>query len=202
MIKVTILVYFFILGVFSAWSILISQCSDIITIQNNLSGTFYLQQDIDCNNIKLVPMGNLSSPFQGILDGKGFRVKNINLNTTSNCTALFSSGINAIVRNVVFDTFNVISSGSNISLIFASACFVQISNVSLTSPNGTTSCIRSSNGQSKHSLDFFLCQTKVLICFIGANLGGFVGYAQNVTIQNCTVQNTVLAVKYLKLSLN
>jgi hypothetical protein len=75
----------------------IKSICDLQAIQNNLSGSYVLSNDIDandftCNNgvkFNFVPIGDDANSFVGILDGRGFEVRNLTINSSAEYVGLF-----------------------------------------------------------------------------------------------------------------
>jgi len=59
----------------------ISTPKELDEIRNNLSGNYVLMRDIALNSNELFnPIGNLSNPFTGTIDGKGYRISGLAVN--------------------------------------------------------------------------------------------------------------------------
>ena len=113
----------------------ISNCADLQNMQNNLTDSYILLNNLNCSSMNLVPIGNMSSPFKGVLDGQGFVIHGLNLTSSVDNVALFSVGDGAVVQNIIFSDFWVTSTSNNTALIFGQASSVTIMNVSLTALN-------------------------------------------------------------------
>jgi hypothetical protein len=67
----------------------ITTCADLQNISNDLAGDYYLANDIDCSGFDFgdgngfMPIGNSSSQFTGIFDGKGYKITNLVINRSS-----------------------------------------------------------------------------------------------------------------------
>ena len=62
----------------------ITTCTELQNIRNDLTGDYYLANDIDCSGIaNFMPIGNLSSKFTGTFDGQGYKITNLYINRTS-----------------------------------------------------------------------------------------------------------------------
>ena len=56
---------------------LIYDFADLQNMSNNLSATYVLMNDIDCEGLAIVPIGaNDSAPFAGVFDGRGYTISN------------------------------------------------------------------------------------------------------------------------------
>ena len=69
----------------------------------------------------------------GILDGKGFKIKNLKINTTKDYTALFAYGNGSTVQNLVFEDLDILSNSSFIGAIFGGSSYSNIINCHLVS---------------------------------------------------------------------
>lgn len=61
----------------------ISTPEDLNNIRNNLSGKYYLTNDIDLDSYTWVPIGTESAPFCGEIDGNGYIIYNLNKPTAT-----------------------------------------------------------------------------------------------------------------------
>ncbi|MGD9638428.1 MAG: ZmpA/ZmpB/ZmpC family metallo-endopeptidase-related protein [Alphaproteobacteria bacterium] len=100
----------------------ISTCEGLQNISNNLGGSYYLVNDIDCSDtvnwnsgkgfrpIGLSDFWNISS-FRGTFDGKGYKITNLYINRTdASCDlgyGLFGYAIQAIIQNVGIEQANI-----------------------------------------------------------------------------------------------
>lgn len=72
----------------------ISSYEDLLNININPSGKYYLTNDIDLNGIDFEPLCSIDYPFSGVLLGNGFSIKNLTLNSNSKLSAfiLYNNG--------------------------------------------------------------------------------------------------------------
>lgn len=69
--------------------IAISSCEELQTINSNLSGKYYLANDINCAGFDFgdgkgfMPIGNATTAFTGTFDGKGHTISNVSINRPS-----------------------------------------------------------------------------------------------------------------------
>jgi len=122
---------------------LITNCSQLQNMSQDLSGNFALVNDIDCSEtaswnsgLGFLPVGNSGSNFYGTFDGRGYSISNLYINRTS------SSNIGL---------FGYVSSNKLI-------CNVHLVDVNITG--------------------FY-------------DVGGLVGYANTVKIDNCSVSGKI-----------
>ena|GEM_PF-2401822 len=85
---------------FADWTA-ISDRAGLEAIADNLSGKYYLTNDIDLSDEEWVPIGGEKNPFTGIFDGQGYVIRNMTITRTYNELAgLFGCISKAEVRNV------------------------------------------------------------------------------------------------------
>ena len=80
----------------------ISTPQELQAMNNNLSGTYYLANDIDMTGFAFTPIGSGDTPFTGAFDGNGYEVQNLTIdNSTSDYQGLFGTiGTDGKVMNV------------------------------------------------------------------------------------------------------
>lgn len=82
----------------------IYSAEDLNNIRNNLSGKYILMNDIDLSSYKnWVPIGKIENPFNGILDGNSFTVKNINISNIEGenpSVGLFGTVANSQIKDI------------------------------------------------------------------------------------------------------
>lgn len=72
---------------------------------NGSSGNFELSNDIDFKN-EVFNVPNTTREFSGILDGKGFSLKNINAKSSSNKQGVFAKILKGIIKNLMIENSN------------------------------------------------------------------------------------------------
>lgn len=120
---------------------------------------------------------------KGILDGNGFAIKNVFLNSTSHYTGLFSYAVEATFKNVKLINFNVSiestdSSSSSVSVgsLIGVCQYCVIENITI---NGTL--------PSFSRVAVYPSSTNLIV-------GGLVGTAYYSTIKNVIIENTMVYV--------
>lgn len=119
---------------------LISDCTDLQNIQNNLTGLFKLANDIDCSATTtwnsgegFKPMGNITEEFQGILNGDGFAISNLYINRpTETFLGLFGRVKEAKISNIKLINFNI-TGDSFIGSLSGEMRFTTVSDISISS---------------------------------------------------------------------
>ncbi|MFH1642947.1 MAG: GLUG motif-containing protein [Nanoarchaeota archaeon] len=117
----------------------ISDCNGLKNIANNLGGSYYLINDIDCSGgfNRIGSCGQNIAPgsdFTGVLDGNGFSINNININygPLSNvfyCVGMFGSASNAVLKDFTLVDLNVECSASATGGLIGAAWNTEIGNV-------------------------------------------------------------------------
>ena len=91
----------------TSWIEEISTVEQFLKIRESLNGYYKLVADIDLSTIEWTPIGSEATPFTGVLDGNGYKIKNLTITTTvSNITGLFgvSSGT---IKNIILEDVNI-----------------------------------------------------------------------------------------------
>ena len=167
---------------------------DLRNIKNNLSGTYFLVNDIDLGGVEWTPIGTDTTPFKGILDGKGFTIRNLKITTSQVYVGLF--GFNeGIITNLNLDYVDI-----NVNGAMYAGSFIGYNNT-----NGDINNLKALNGTITISKNYF--NTSIVGGLIGFQntdlsinyssnslliteglidiLGGLIGNSMTVTISNC-----------------
>ncbi|MHA1288071.1 MAG: hypothetical protein ACTSPB_11775, partial [Candidatus Thorarchaeota archaeon] len=90
---------------------LISTIRDLQDVGTELDSDFLLINNIDCTPTSLwnngdgfLPIGNSSNPFNGSINGNGYSIRNLHINSLNNSVGLFS----VISSNVHLMNLNII----------------------------------------------------------------------------------------------
>ena len=150
---------------------IIMNCSALEKISSNLSSSYLLGADIDCQGTSWTPIGNSTQPFSGFLNGQGFCISNLTIPLKANNQGLFGCGQAAKVVNLYIKNVNA-SAGMycNVGVLFGSCKMCEIAGVHLS----TTSPLYFNYVRSR-----YCC-------------GGLIGTATSTNITNCTVENTIV----------
>ncbi len=101
----------------------LAQFAKNVNAGNNYSGiTVYLTSNIDLSGKIWTPIGNSSSPFSGIFDGRGYTISGLTINETTNYSTqgLFGTVSSqnenniAVIRNVVLRGVNIRTNAANV----------------------------------------------------------------------------------------
>ncbi|MEX0930354.1 MAG: GLUG motif-containing protein, partial [Candidatus Paceibacterota bacterium] len=94
---------------------LISSCVDLQNIQDDLTGDYYLDEDINCSGTPFTPIGSQSgafsigSSFRGTFDGAGNSIRNLQIDRSGKyAVGLFGSASGAKIQNVVLENVSVV----------------------------------------------------------------------------------------------
>lgn len=147
----------------------ISSVEDFKTVvNNNPSGSYYLTNDIDFAGSSY----EVTTPFTGTLNGKGYTIKNYNMsNLVSKTTVLFSSANGATFKNIKLsgykaDINNRMKDSLTIASLIRRPTKCTFDNVTVTG----SIAINSPNREAS-AYDY---------------VGGIAAYAMNCTFKNCT----------------
>ena len=107
----------------------ITNCNDLIAINNSLSANYNLSNDINCSGIVFPTPIGYKTAFTGSLEGNGFYILGVKLSFSLNNSGLFSYGQGAVIRNLQFLDFSFTSSPNtcNVGFFFGGCknCFIQ-----------------------------------------------------------------------------
>ena len=98
--------------------IMITNCNELQMMQTGSSSSpvnYTLANNIDCSTIvNFIPIGNSSNPFYGEIDGQGYSIYNLKINTSGNAGLIGYSG-NCNISNIVLKNCSITSSSSSSS---------------------------------------------------------------------------------------
>ncbi|MBL8878817.1 MAG: hypothetical protein JNG88_06810 [Phycisphaerales bacterium] len=95
-------------GVAMAQPILVYTAADLDNVRNNLTAEYLQMADIDLTNHHMLPIGTGATPFEGVYDGNGYRVKNYSYtNSSQNNVGLFGMAMGATFKNIIVENANV-----------------------------------------------------------------------------------------------
>lgn len=79
----------------------ITTCSQLQEMQSNLSASYELGNDINCNGVTFTPIGSVPSPFTGKLFGNNYAISNLTISQpTTSYVGLFAAIAAAQVRDL------------------------------------------------------------------------------------------------------
>ncbi|MGD9639334.1 MAG: GLUG motif-containing protein, partial [Alphaproteobacteria bacterium] len=178
----------------------ITTCSELQAINNNLSGSYYLANDIDCSDTVnwnsgagFVPIGNNASPFTGIFDGARHSIINLIVNKDADYVGLFGIVSNAVISNVYVS--GKVTGKAYVGGIIGLANNTLINRVS---SNVKTTGTSSVNGCSGAIVGYLNDSSTLLNSFASSNVqgtwyvGGLVGTSNNSIIRNSYSEGAVL----------
>jgi len=89
---------------------------DLHNVRNNLSAYYELANDIDMGSWgNFTPIGTSSTKFTGNFNGKGYKIKNLTINSTTAYVGLFGFTENATIQNLAIENANVV--GQNVNYV-------------------------------------------------------------------------------------
>ena len=111
---------------------------DLQSIKYRLYGDYALSEDVQGSNISFIPLGNITMPFSGKLDGVGHKISNLQIHGEKKA-AIFGLVIGttykkAIISDLALESISV-TGLSYLSLLVAQGQFVDLYKISLKSSN-------------------------------------------------------------------
>ena len=100
---------------FANAQIVITNCIELQMMQTGNASSpvnYILANNIDCSTIvNFIPIGNSSNPFYGEIDGQGYSIYNLKINTSESAGLIRYSG-NCNFSNIVLKNCSITSSSS------------------------------------------------------------------------------------------
>ena len=106
----------------AAGAIPISNRAELEAIKDNLSGSYYLTQDIDLSGAEWIPIGNASGEFTGTFDGQGHIISNLKITGDVQYAGLFGIVSLGIIKNVGLENTEITISTSSSYYYAGSIC--------------------------------------------------------------------------------
>ncbi|MGG4039291.1 GLUG motif-containing protein [Heyndrickxia ginsengihumi] len=172
---------------------LVSTPQDLSDIRNNITAYYELVNDIDMSSFgNFTPITAISPFFGGTIDGKGYKIINLTINSASQNTGLIGRLSNGTIKNLGLVNVNITSSSDYVGALVGQMYGGNIS-----------SCYSTGNIQLTTTSKYFIggligyvSNSQISDCYSRCNVsgnsyvGGFVGYAQNssktlTAIKNC-----------------
>ncbi|MBR5562033.1 MAG: hypothetical protein IKW12_02675 [Clostridia bacterium] len=127
------------IGIYSA--------EELDNIRNNLSGKYILLNNIDLSSYEnWNPIGTSETPFTGELDGNGYVIENLRINTECNDTGTYDSGLFGYVNGASISDIIIKNSDINIKYVGNAESKCRFGNIVGFSLNTTlTGCVVSGN---------------------------------------------------------
>lgn len=187
----------------------ITDCEQLDSIKGDLTADYALANDIDCSNAGTLNGGSGWSPigssggFQGILDGQGHKIKNLDLSGMSDSTS-FSGMFNGLSGSGLVENLSIINSKINgahdIGMIAGSLS--DASSLDNIYVNATVTCHAENCGGLVGSMrgNGLIIDSGADVTVTGATqtVGGLVGWiASNGTIMESYADGNVSGVRYV-----
>ena len=177
----------------------IKTAQDLQNISNNLSGKYMLMGDIDLSSLGTLSSSLISDTFKGTLDGNGYTISGLNIESTSNNVGLFKQLDYATVKNLYIENSSIKGNGDVGALAgySAGAYISKVSvNADVTASSGNAGGIIGNAFES--TIDQVQVSGNVVSHGTSSYVGGVVGYmygddysGSNPTISNAYVNATV-----------
>ena len=184
--KIQLFIFFLICFLLDVEGYGVSTCTDLNN-NLNMTGYNYLLNNVDCS-VGSYCFSPITKTFSGVLDGRGFWIKGLNINALGSNAAIFVNGNGASVYNLTFINSTVYAGTKNAAILFVTANFITISNVNITS-TGNVSKIATFKGKIiKNSQVLFQISHAKKIDYAAGLVVNFV----NSIMSNCIVENTCI----------
>jgi hypothetical protein len=113
----------------------ISSCLELMAIDDVVDtekDAYYLTQDIDCTGVDFEPIGSDEwSAFEGLLDGQGYTISNLTIDSEDSEVGLFKELYVAVVRDLTIDGGTITGSSSSVGALAGYAESAYIANISV-----------------------------------------------------------------------
>lgn len=189
----------------------IKNVNDLQNIQNNLSGNYMLDADLDLSGRQWTPLGNLNTPFTGTFDGKGHSISGLKVSidsTVSSDGGLFGFVENGNIQNLKLNNAKIYVHVNSGRQLFSYAGGVageikngQISKCAVTGEvvsEGENRCFARAAGICACLVD----NCSIKDCSVNAAIsassdwsnsmaGGIIAWVYNSTVENCLAEGRV-----------
>ncbi|MEI8377394.1 MAG: GLUG motif-containing protein, partial [bacterium] len=107
-------------------------------INAGLGGNYMLMKDIDMSELGTVNRAVITGNFVGTLDGNGYKIKNLTINSTATNSGLFGQTTGATIKNVILENTSVSSTADNVGTLIGESNASSVTNTASTNANVTT----------------------------------------------------------------
>ena len=88
--------------------------------------------DVDCKDINFQPIGSIDKPFKGTLKGNSYKIRNVEINSSSEFVGVFGFGTSSRIENIKFENVNIISNSSHVATLFGKCIDSEMINITIT----------------------------------------------------------------------
>ena len=178
----------------------IFNCTNLQAISSNLTTSYQLANDIDCNGFAFKEIGNASFPFSGMLDGKNFSIKNINITSNQSGVGIFGYADSASIFNLILEGVSIFANSNSNSDVGCLIGFLSNSNIfnihiypdGMSNKANYVGCVYNCGGGFGRVNNSVLTNITIKNTFVDAYIpgsatcaGGIVGELINSSISNC-----------------
>jgi hypothetical protein len=172
--------------------VLVYSLDDLQNLTKNLDGNYKLANDIDASDSQtwnsgagFLPIGNSSSPFNGTLDGNGFKITGlcINRSSTDNVGLFGYTGLGCSISNVVLESI-IVNGSSNVGGLIGFSYGYSITNCS--SKGSILGYVNNTGGLIGYNNYCFVENSYSTADVNGKNYtGGLIGRNDDGTLRDC-----------------
>lgn len=110
--------------------------TDVLHIKDFLGAYFRLDQNVDMYGVELSPIGSISNPFSGTLNGNGYAINGISMQATDGSTLALFGAVSGTILDLNVGVSNMSSNGNVAGLVGALTGVVWSCNISGTFTSG------------------------------------------------------------------
>jgi uncharacterized repeat protein (TIGR02543 family) len=89
------------------WIEEISTAEQLKTIASGLNGHYKLVADIDLENVEWTVIGSTQTPFTGVFDGNGYKIKNLTIDSVSGTEVGLFGCSSGTIKNLILEDVNI-----------------------------------------------------------------------------------------------
>lgn len=165
---------------------IIEDSADLDAIRLKLTSSYKLKNDIDMSAFAgFIPIGVPN--FSGKLNGNGFKIKNLTINSNLTYVGVFSRISGGLLERVILENISVTSIGTGTMVGGLAGLVDGATRISQSSTSGTITGNGASGGLFGAIMSGVIVETSSSSCIVNGNVnvGGLIGQNYSSTVQNC-----------------
>lgn len=175
---------------------LIKTVEQLQKINADMESYYKLGKDIDLENIEnWLPIGSKDMPFTGTLDGAGYTIRNMKIDSSEGNIGLFGYTEGSTITNLDLTNYNITASGENIgSLVgYNQGTIINVSTTGTITTKGTVKNVGGLVGNNESAtITSVSTNVNILLKNTSTYVGGLVGIIDNGSIINkCYSRGTI-----------
>lgn len=101
------------------WIEEISTAEQLKAIASGLNGHYKLVADIDLENVEWAVIGSTQTPFTGVFDGNGYKIKNLTIDSVNGTEVGLFGCSSGTIKNLILEDVNILGTISSDSYVAA-----------------------------------------------------------------------------------